>query len=45
MLDIQFIRDNTELVRKAIADKQSKVDLDLLLDIDRKRRDLLGRSE
>lgn len=40
MLDIKFIRENTDLVRKAAADKRIPCDLDRLLDVDRRRRDL-----
>ncbi|NLY73746.1 MAG: hypothetical protein GX075_00375 [Firmicutes bacterium] len=34
MLDINFIRKNPEIVKKAIADKLMKVDLDRLLELD-----------
>lgn len=45
MLDIKFIRDNTDAVKKAIADKRIDLDLDQLLDIDSKRRTLLAEVE
>ncbi len=45
MLDIKFIRDNQEIVKKAIADKRVDLDLDELLDLDAKRRDLLTELE
>lgn len=45
MLDIKFIRDNQDKVRKAIADKRLDVDLDQLLDLDTKRRSLLTELE
>lgn len=45
MLDIKFIRENPDKVKKAIADKRINLDLDRLLDLDLKRRDLLTESE
>ncbi|MGA3119340.1 MAG: serine--tRNA ligase [Polyangiaceae bacterium] len=39
MLDIQFIRDNADQVRAAIANKGLDLDLDLVLDADRERRE------
>ena len=41
MLDIQFIRENRELVAKKAAEKNISVDLDQLLGFDEKRRELL----
>jgi seryl-tRNA synthetase len=38
MLDIKFIRENPDIVKKAISDKSSKVDLDAFLVLDAKRR-------
>lgn len=40
MLDIKFIRENVELVRKAATDKRMTCDVDRLLDVDRRRREL-----
>ncbi len=45
MLDIKFIRDNTESVRKGLLAKNVKVDLEMLLKLDRERRDLLQAAE
>lgn len=45
MLDIKFIRENQKLMRKVIKNKNSKVDLDRLLAVDDKRRELIGESE
>ncbi len=45
MLDIKFIRDNQDKVKKAITDKKIGLDLDQLLDLDAKRRDLLTELE
>lgn len=45
MLDIKFIRDNADKVKKAIADKRINLDLDQLLDYDQKRRTLLTEME
>ena len=45
MLDIKFIRDNAEILKKAIADKRVDIDLDALLDLDAQRRNLLSETE
>ena len=45
MLDIKFIRDNTDKVREAIKNKRIDLNLDQLLDLDALRRDLLTESE
>ena len=45
MLDIKFIRDNADKVKKAITDKRINLNLEELLDLDTKRRDLLTQME
>lgn len=45
MLDIQFIRDNPELVEKSAKDKGYKVDVNELLKSDESRRGLIGEVE
>lgn len=45
MLDINFIRENTEKIKKAIQDKRIDLDLDKLLEVDNRRRDLLRQIE
>jgi len=45
MLDIKFIRNNPEKIKEACKNKQVKVDIDALLDIDKKRRELLQAIE
>lgn len=40
MLDIQFIRDNPEKVKEAAKNKNISVDVDTLLELDHKRREL-----
>lgn len=40
MLDINFIRENSEKVKKAVLDKNSKVDIDQILEVDQRRREL-----
>ncbi len=45
MLDIQFIRDNLEIVRAGAVKKHMPVDLDRLLIVDEKRRQLLQEIE
>jgi seryl-tRNA synthetase len=41
MLDIKLIRQNPELVKEGCRKKQVKVDIDRLLEIDKKRKELL----
>jgi seryl-tRNA synthetase len=45
MLDLKFIRQNSEIVRKAIKDKLEKVDIDRLLELDEERRKILVKSD
>ena len=45
MLDIKFIRENTERVKKAVADKGDKADIDRVLALDNSRRQLLQEVE
>jgi len=45
MLDIKFIRNNPEVVRKAIQNKNIDLDLDKLLALDSRRRELIESSE
>jgi seryl-tRNA synthetase len=45
MLDIKFIRENKEKVEEAIKNKRSKANLNDLLALDDKRRELLGQID
>ena len=45
MLDPKFVRQNIELVRKAISDKGEKVDIDRIIALDEKRREIIGAVE
>ncbi|MBN1780877.1 serine--tRNA ligase [bacterium] len=45
MLDLKFIRENTEQVRAGLKAKNSKVDLDQLIDLDRQRRELIQKTD
>lgn len=45
MLDIQFIRDNPEKVKEAAKNKNIAVDIDKLLTLDHKRRELMQEVE
>lgn len=45
MLDIKFIRENPDRVKKACADKNDKADIDLLLELDAQRRSLTTETE
>jgi len=45
MLDPRFIRENPETVKKALADRNAKVDIAPLLDAEAEKRELLGKVE
>ena len=45
MLDLKFIRENAEIVKKALKDRNSNINVDLILGFDAKRREILGESE
>lgn len=45
MLDIKFVRNNPEIVAKALADRGSDVDVDAFPAMDAKRRDILKEVE
>ncbi|HUV38823.1 MAG TPA: serine--tRNA ligase [Planctomycetota bacterium] len=45
MLDMTVIRGETDRVRKALADREARFDLDALLALDAKRRELITRTE
>ncbi len=45
MLPIKYVRNETERVRKSLADRNNDLDLDLLLSLDDERRKILGELE
>lgn len=45
MLDIEYIRKNSDIVKKAISDKNIGLDLDKFLAIDEKRRQAIGNLD
>lgn len=45
MLDIRFVRENLDLVRRKMRERGKDVDLDLFLSLDEKRRNLLVEVE
>ncbi|HPO68605.1 MAG TPA: serine--tRNA ligase [Candidatus Pacearchaeota archaeon] len=45
MLDIKFIRNNKELIEEAIKNKNINLDLEELLSLDEKRRDLIKKID
>ena len=45
MLDLKFIRENPDLVKQAIANKNEKADLDTLLELDEQRREFIVEAE
>lgn len=45
MLDINFIRDNLEKVKKDVIDRKANVDLDELLNLDNQRKELIQKVD
>ena len=45
MLDIKFIRENVEVVKKTLTDRGMEADVDELLQLDKERRHLLSQAE
>lgn len=45
MLDIQRIRDNPEEIKQAVLNKRSPVDIDAVLNLDNKRREIIQEVE
>jgi len=45
MLDINFIRENPEKLKKACQDKQVKVDVDKILELDKNKREIMTEME
>ena len=45
MLDIKFIRENTEAVKANLVNRHNDFDLDEVIALDRKRRELLQMTE
>jgi seryl-tRNA synthetase len=45
VLDLKYIRENLEAVKKAVLDKGDKVDVDRIIELDRKRRDIIVEVE
>lgn len=45
MLDLKFIRENTDTVRKMLTDRQTEADLDKLIDLDTRWRENLTHTQ
>ena len=45
MLDIKFIRQNKNIVQEAVKNKKAQVDIEELLELDKKRREIMELSE
>ena len=45
MLDLKFLRENIDLVKKAIQLKNESADIDGLIKLDKKRREIIGKVE
>ncbi|MEJ2545445.1 MAG: hypothetical protein P8Y99_15390 [Calditrichaceae bacterium] len=45
MLDIRYIRENPEIVKKGIIAKNEKGNVDVLISLDEKRRSLIFKVE
>ncbi|MEK7123610.1 MAG: serine--tRNA ligase, partial [Patescibacteria group bacterium] len=44
-MDLKFLRENIELVKKGLAKKHAVVDVDEILELDKKHRELLRKTE
>ncbi len=45
MLDLKFIRENTDLVKRAVKNKNEAADIDKIIELDEKRRGIIGEVE
>jgi len=45
MLDLKFIRENPDLIKQAAENKNDRVDVDKILELDKKRREIIGDVE
>lgn len=45
MLDIKYIRENPDIVKQGVVNKNSRIDIDKILDLDRDRRDIVTGME
>lgn len=45
MLDLRFVRENPEQVKQSIIDRGGEVDLDQLLDLDKRRRECIHKAD
>ena len=45
MLDIQFIRENKEKVKEVCQNKEIDLNVERILELDKKRRELIQRTE
>ena len=45
MLDLKFIRENFDLVKENLINRNNNFDLNKVLELDRKRRELLQETE
>ena len=45
MLDLKFLRENVDLVKKAIQLKNESADIDGIIELDKKRREIIGKVE
>lgn len=45
MLDLKFIRSETDAVKEAAKNKGEKVDIDRIIELDKKRREIIGEVE
>jgi len=44
MLDLKFIREYPDLIKQAAENKNDRVDVDKILELDKKRREIIGES-
>lgn len=45
MLDLKFVRENPDLVKEGVSNKREKVDIDKLVELDGRRREVISEAE
>ncbi len=45
MLDLKFIRENVQAVKESLSNRNTEMEIDKLLQLDKERRDLLAQAE
>ena len=45
MISIKFIRNNLDIIKESLVSRDSEIDLELILDLDNSRRDVIKSVE